>query len=96
MGEDRCVEIDERISGWTQNTLPWADVSFLSDGGVIDAWTTGEHPIGLLATMRGPHAENPHADSCRPRLVYSLTTRMDYTFSSSVSGLGGWRGGFVN
>lgn len=94
MGEDRCVEIDERISGWTQNTLPWADVSFLSDGGVIDAWTTGEHPIGLLATMRGPHAENPHAAVAQGWSI--PLPRMDYTFSSSVSGLEiGWRGGFV-
>ena len=94
MGEDRCIEIDDRISGWTQNILPWADVSFLSDGGVIDAWITGEHPVGLLAIMRGPHADNPHA---AVSMGWSIPLpRMDYTFSSSVSGLEiGWRGGFV-
>ena len=94
MGEDRCVELDDRISGWTQNHLPWADVSFLSDGGVIDAWISGEHPVGLLATMRGPHADDPHA---AVGLGWSIPLpRMDYTFSSSVSGLEiGWRGGFV-
>ena len=94
MGEERCIELEDRISGWTQNSLPWADISFLSDGGVIDAWTTGEHPIGLLITMRGPHSENPHAAVGQGWSI--PLPRMDYTFSSSVSGLEiGWRGGFV-
>ncbi|MDP6857190.1 MAG: hypothetical protein QGH13_06640, partial [Candidatus Thalassarchaeaceae archaeon] len=93
-GEERCIDFSERITGWVQNDLPWQDVSYMADGGIIDSWKSGDHPAGLRVELRGPTEEGPNSAIA---VGWSIPLpRMDYSFSSSVSGLElGWRGGFV-
>lgn len=93
-GDERCINFSERITGWVQNDLPWQDVSYMADGGVIDSWKSGDHPAGLRVELRGPTDEGPNSAVA---VGWSIPLpRMDYSFSSSVSGLElGWRGGFV-
>ncbi len=93
-GYERCIGFDERITGWVQNDLPWSDASFLPDSEIEESWKNGEHPAGVRIDLRGPGNEGPNSALA---LGWSIPLpRMDYGFSSSVSGLElGWRGGFV-
>ncbi len=93
-GDERCIGFSERITGWVQNDLPWQDVSFMADGGIEESWKNGAHPAGVRIDVRGPSDEGPNSAIA---LGWSIPLpRMDYSFTSSVSGLElGWRGGFV-
>ena len=93
-GYERCLGFSDRITGWVQNVLPWRDVSFMADAAIEDSWRNGEHPAGIGIQLRGPSEEGPNSAIA---LGWSIPLpRMDYGFSSSVSGLElGWRGGYV-
>ena len=93
-GNERCIGFSDRITGWVQNVLPWRDVSFMADAGIEDSWKNGEHPAGIRIEFRGPTDKGTNSAIA---LGWSIPLpRMDYSFSSSVSGLElGWRGGFV-
>ena len=93
-GNERCIGFSDRITGWVQNDLPWRDVSFMADAGIEDSWKNGEHPAGIRIEFRGPTDKGTNSAIA---LGWSIPLpRMDYSFSSSVSGLElGWRGGFV-
>ena len=93
-GNERCIGFSERITGWVQNDLPWSDVSFMPDSGIQDSWKNGKHPAGIRIEFRGPTHKGTNSAIA---LGWSVALpRMDYSFSSSVSGLElGWRGGFV-
>jgi hypothetical protein len=93
-GNERCIGFSDRITGWVQNDLPWRDVSFMADAGIEDSWKNGEHPAGIRIEFRGPTNKGTNSAIA---LGWSIPLpRMDYSFSSSVSGLElGWRGGFV-
>ena len=93
-GNERCIGFSDRITGWVQNDLPWGDVSFMPDAEIQDSWKNGEHPAGIKIEFRGPTHKGINSAIA---LGWSMPLpRMDYRFSSSVSGLElGWRGGFV-
>lgn len=93
-GTERCIGFTDRITGWVQNDLPWRDVSFMADAGIEDSWKNGEHPAGIRIEFRGPTDKGTNSAIA---LGWSIPLpRMDYSFSSSVSGLEiGWRGGYV-
>ncbi len=93
-GYERCIGFSDRITGWVQNDLPWEDASFMAESGIETSWRNGDHPAGIRIELRGPSFEGPNAAIA---LGWSIPLpRMDYGFSSSVSGLElGWRGGFV-
>ena len=93
-GNERCIGFSDRITGWVQNDLPWGDVSFMPDAEIQDSWKNGEHPAGIKIEFRGPTHKGINSAIA---LGWSMPLpRMDYSFSSSVSGLElGWRGGFV-
>ncbi len=93
-GNERCIGFSDRITGWVQNDLPWRDVSFMADAAIEDSWKNGEHPAGVRIEFRGPTDRGTNSAIA---LGWSIPLpRMDYSFSSSVSGLElGWRGGYV-
>ena len=93
-GNERCIGFSDRITGWVQNNLPWKDVSFMADAGIEESWKNGQHPAGIRIEFRGPTDKGTNSAIA---LGWSIPLpRMDYSFSSSVSGLElGWRGGFV-
>ena len=93
-GNERCIGFSDRITGWVQNDLPWGDVSFMPDAEIQDSWKNGEHPAGIKIEFRGPTHKGINSAIA---LGWSMPLpRMEYSFSSSVSGLElGWRGGFV-
>jgi hypothetical protein len=93
-GNERCVPIGYRASGWIEITLPWKDMSQSSDVNIMLAWIDGTHPLGIEVSLYGPGEGAPH-DTLASAWGAHLP-RLNYRFESSISGMEiGYRGGFV-
>lgn len=93
-GNERCIPLGARASGWMQLTLPWEDLSHSSDVSLRQSWQDGSHPLGIAVSIYGPSGESPHATLASAWGAH--LPRLNYQFESSVSNMEiGYRGGFV-
>ncbi len=93
-GEERCLPLGQRITGWIDVSLPWKDVSFASDSTIRQAWRDGSHPFGLTINVRG---DGPNGSNSLVATGWTIPLpRLSYTFRSSITGMEvATRGGFV-
>jgi hypothetical protein len=93
-GNERCLPVGYRASGWIELTLPWTDLSQHTSSQVKNAWNDGTHPLGIEVRVFGPHEGSPHNTLASAWGAH--LPRLNYVFKSSVSGMEiGYRGGFV-
>ena len=93
-GEERCIAVGNRASGWMEMLLPWANLGLSGNSAVSNAWRTGEHPLGVGVSLFGPVGNDPHSTLASAWGAH--LPRLNYRFESSVSGMEiGFRGGFV-
>jgi hypothetical protein len=93
-GEERCITVGTRASGWMEMLLPWENLGGASDGFVNEAWRTGDHPLGIGVDLFGPTGSDPHSSLASAWGAH--LPRLNYRFESSVSNMEiGFRGGFV-
>ena len=84
-GQERCVNVDLRASGWIDVELPWAAVGNWKNGEIRNAWKDGSHFFGVSLTLRGNVGDEPHATIGSAWAMH--LPRLTYTFDSSVSDL---------
>ena len=84
-GQERCVNVDLRASGWIDVELPWDAVGNWKNGEIRNAWKDGSHFFGVSLTLRGNVGDEPHATIGSAWAMH--LPRFTYTFDSSVSDL---------
>jgi hypothetical protein len=93
-GEERCIAVGNRASGWMQLLLPWENLELAGTSDVRDAWLSGSHPLGIGVTLFGPIGNDPHSSLASAWGAH--LPRLNYRFESSISNMEiGFRGGFV-
>nr|AIF21306.1 hypothetical protein [uncultured marine group II/III euryarchaeote KM3_99_A09] len=93
-GEERCIAVGNRASGWMQLLLPWENLELAGISDVREAWLSGSHPLGIGVSLFGPAGNDPHSSLASAWGAH--LPRLNYRFESSVSNMEiGFRGGFV-
>jgi hypothetical protein len=93
-GSPRCIMVDTTASGWIEVQLPWQDLSGFLEGGIINAWQSGDHPASISIDLIGNIGDSSHS-TIATAWAFHLS-RFTYEFDSSISGLEvAWSAGAV-
>ena len=84
-GAMRCIAIDQTASGWISTTLPWASMSGLTEGQIINSWRDGSHPASIEITLIGTEGDATHANLATAWAFH--ISRLTYEFDTSITGL---------